>query len=478
MADLRELNIGKEALSGTIAQFGTVIFGFVGTIAFARILGPTSFGGVVFFLAVVGFIGQPMDGFGVAVHKYVSESTEIVDEAFGAQLLFNLGWIAVLSIPILLLGGPFAERTQIGRASILAILYLVTNSVVETLYAPLQGLGRIGLSYWIDTAKRLFGVGFRIVGVVVFGAVGMIYGSIAIAGLFLPIVAWYIGTRPSVPSLSLLHRHGGYAKFSIPSSLLSSFAKRIDVFLLGALVSAAAVSWYEIAWQLALPAFYLAQTIGTGLMTKVSAIGNQKDKLRNEINTVLSYTSILAIPVFFGSGALGEQVITLVFGNEYTAATPFLIGLTGYQLVRSQNFPLEEVIHGLNHPDIVFSIRLVISVTNAVLGIVLLLTLGPIGIVYATIFAGIIRYGLLLRVFRRRFDILVRPQYQFGEQLVAGFVMFVAIGTGTRILSSISQVETVLLVIFGSVIYFFTLAIIGPSHRELLFHLYSQYRPS
>lgn len=478
MSDLTDLDIQKEALSGTVAQFATVGFGFVGTVAFARVLGPTDFGGVVLFLAIVGILGNPMDGFAVAVHKEVSGSTSVLDEALGSQLLFNLAWILVLTVPLAVFGGLFAAETGLQRASLLAVCYLATNSMLETLYSPLQGLGRIGLSYWLDTAKRIFGVTFRIVGVLAVGAVGMIYGSIAVAVLFLPFLFWVLGKRPTIPSASVFMDHARYAKFSMPSRLLSSLAKRFDVFLLGALATTATVSWYEVAWQLAIPGFYLVQSLGSSLMTKVSAMGRTADGVDAQINGVLTYASILAVPLFFGSTALGREVLTLLFGGKYGAATPFLIGLTAYQVVRSQSEPLELAAKGLNYPDAVLSVRVATAATNVVFGVWLLLTVGPIGVIYATILSGLVRFGLLLHLFRRRLGYEVGVQRQFGEQLAAGVVMFLIVSGADRLFTVDSSLATTLLLALGASTYFGTLALVGRSHRTLLLQLYERFVPS
>lgn len=478
MPNLSDLDVGKEAINGTIAQFATVGVGFVGTVVFARVLGPTNFGGVMLFLAIVGMLGNPMDGFAVAVHKEVSESTSVLDESLGAQLLFNFIWIAAVSVPILLASGIFADETYIKHASLLAIFYLATNSVLETLYSPLQGLGRIGFSYWVDTAKRLVGVTLRILGVLAFGAVGMIYGSITVAVLFLPIILWVIGTIPRRPSERVFRRHAEYGKFSIPSRFLSSLAKRFDLLLLGTLATTAAVSWYEVAWQLAIPGFYLVQSLGASLMTKVSAMGRNADGLEAEINGALTYAGILAVPLFFGSIALGGDVLELLFGSEYVDAFPFLIGLTGYQVVRSQSEPLELAAKGLNYPDVVFSIRVATVVTNTVLGVAFLFAIGPIGVLFATIVAGVLRFWLLFRHMRQEVGVDVQLQSQFAEQVVAGMAVYLSVTLAERVFDSGSNVETVLLLLVGAITYFGSLALVGSSHREFIRRLYSEYSSS
>ena len=55
MSEAANTSLSRETLGGTIAQFVMAAIGFVGTIIFARWLGPSAFGGVYLLFALVKF---------------------------------------------------------------------------------------------------------------------------------------------------------------------------------------------------------------------------------------------------------------------------------------------------------------------------------------------------------------------------------------------------------------------------------------
>ncbi|WP_254663432.1 hypothetical protein [Haladaptatus sp. W1] len=74
MSEAAGTSLSKETLGGTVAQFSMALIGFVGTIVFARWLGPSAFGGVYLLFALVKFADRPMNGWSLAAKKRVAES--------------------------------------------------------------------------------------------------------------------------------------------------------------------------------------------------------------------------------------------------------------------------------------------------------------------------------------------------------------------------------------------------------------------
>ncbi len=74
MSEAAKTSLSRETLGGTIAQFVMAAIGFVGTVVFARWLGPSAFGGVYLLFALVKFADRPMNGWSQAAKKRLSES--------------------------------------------------------------------------------------------------------------------------------------------------------------------------------------------------------------------------------------------------------------------------------------------------------------------------------------------------------------------------------------------------------------------
>lgn len=462
-------DLPKQVLSGTVAKATQAVVSFVGMIAFANILGPSSYGGVVFFLVVVGSLKQPMAGWSTAVHKHVAESDGDPGVGLGLLAAFALAWTAIVAVPLTAVSDLFAGRTGLTHATLLAVAYLLTNEFVETTYSVLEGMGYVGRAYWVETLRRVLSVVLRIAAVLAFGAVGMVYGSIAVSLLFAPFVLYLVGTRPSLPTRESVREHFAFAKHSIPSSVLGSIAKRIDVLMLGLLASQAAVGEYEVAWQLTVPGIFVAEALSRGVFTRVSALSSEGADSESTIR-MGTYASVIAVPVFFGAGAMGERLVDLLFGPGYAGAVPLLVGLAFYRVFRAQNEPIEGVLSGLDRPDLLLRSTVGTFCVNVGLGYALVLEYGAIGVVVATVVAELVRFGLMSWYLGTLVG-GVRPSFfrPLGSQFAAGAAMFLVVRVAADALAGADAdaVGTVLLLALGACSYTAALLAISTGHRSV-----------
>jgi len=67
MSDIKESQLGTgDALGATAAKIVMALAGFVGTIVFARVLGPSTYGGVGLIVTLAGIVDKPIEGWGIA----------------------------------------------------------------------------------------------------------------------------------------------------------------------------------------------------------------------------------------------------------------------------------------------------------------------------------------------------------------------------------------------------------------------------
>jgi len=473
MSDASELPIGREAVSGFAAKIAQNVAGFIGAIIFARILGPADFGGVVFLLAIDGVVGKPMSGWAIAGKKRLSERFDRADEAVGAQLLFNVSYVALITILLFVFREYITEIAGLDNAIVLLAFLLLIEATLVTLRPYIEARGRIGTAYWLDATLWFLVFPFRLVFVLLLGAPGMIYGSIAAAMVLLPAGIYFTGARPSFPSVQLLRSYYDYARYSIPEQTLGTITKRVDVLLLGALLTSTAVGHYEVVWQLTIPAVFLAHTAGSGLMAKVSARNTAGIDVLDDIRNTISFTSLFAIPIFFGGVAIARELIIVFYGSAYAPAAPLLIGLAAYRVVRSQSNPLIQAVLGLDHPDVVLKISVVSLLVNAVLGVVLVVSIGAIGVVAATVLTECIRYGGISLFLKSEFEGSFLLSQPFLEQIGAGSAMFLVILSVKQAIPETSWIAIGTLVATGALTYAAVLFVGGPRNREVLLGLIS-----
>lgn len=420
-----EMSLGLETLKGVSGQMVQAVLGFVGTIIFARVLGPQSFGGFYLLFTLVHISDRPLAGIGTAAKKRFSETDAPRDEILGALFLSCLGAVGVVAITSALFADKLAEFTGLEDAGVVFIALFGTVIFFHPFQQLLAAKGLVGLGMWSDTFRSVltlpFQLGFVLLG---FGAAGMGYGLAAATVFTVPVVHYLLRVRPTIPTIETIRSLWEYARYSIVTRFIGETFKRLDLLLLGLLVTTSAAGYYEAAFKLTIPAMFVAYAAGSGLMVKVSNLDSRGEAVAQDISNTVSFVSILAVPIFFGSLALSEELIVTAFGADYRAGAPLLVGLALYQVLSTQSNPYRQGLNGLNLPKLGMKIDVSVLILNVVIGIALAVQLGAIGIVVATVLAEFTRYILCSFVLKRRVpDVRQFPRLLF-EQVFSGLVMF------------------------------------------------------
>lgn len=454
MAEASEVPFGLEVTKGLVAKFLMAILGFVGTILFARILGPVSFGGFYLVMAIVGISKLPVDGFASASMKRYSESESGRSEIVGATLIVVTVTSLLATVVVSLFRGSMATFTGLPNAHLLFVLLFVTTAVFVPLQKMVSGTGKISRTVWIDFIRSIFTTPIQLVFILLgFGAAGMAYGLSFATAITIPISYHYIGEKPSIPEWKTIKNLWSFARFSTLASTLNRIYGRIDVLLLGALLTPAAVGHYEVALKLTIPAAFVSEIAGEGLMARVSNLINKEESVSTDVSNTLSLSSVLAIPLFFGASVIAEPLVVTLYGAEYAEASVLLIGLALFRVFQTQSNPLMQTIKGLDRPDVTVWIAAGTLALNVPLGIILTLQIGAPGVVVATVIAEGTKYLAAASWIRRtepRVDIVSR---MLAEQILSGAVMAGAVAGLHHWVPVQSWIDLLALVGAGAVLY-------------------------
>ncbi|MFC6825501.1 lipopolysaccharide biosynthesis protein [Halopelagius fulvigenes] len=472
-SEIDDTSLSLEVAKGFSGKLIQAVLGFAGTILFARVLGPASFGGFYLLHTVVQMSLRPVMGVANASMKRFSESGTDRREIVGTQLLFNVVLVGLLVPVAFLLKGRFDAYTGIeGSAPLYAVL-LVALVFFASFQQLLPARGRIGVEVWNDTLRSVFTTGLQVLFVFVgFGAAGMVYGLSAATYLTIPITHYYLRTIPKAPSRETLASVWRFARYSVFNRIVGHAYDRLDILLIGFLVTPAAVGYYEVALKFTVPAMFVSGLAGTGLMNKVSSSSSRGESSTMDITNTMSYASIISIPLFFGALAIARPLIVTVYGSEYVEAATLLVGLTLFSVFRSQSNPMESVVNGLDLPNLIVKVSAFTLGLNVVIGVPLILEFGALGAVLATIVAESIRYLLFFRLVRRETgaELLPRP---LKEQLLAGALMFAVVKAAFEFAIAVkSWVHLGVLLAIGGAVYFGVLVVASHSFRVTLRAVY------
>jgi O-antigen/teichoic acid export membrane protein len=461
-----DLDIGREALLSLVAKLTMSVFGFVGVIIFARVLGPSGVGRYYFALAVAISLVRVPAGIGKAIKKRVSEVHTRPEEYLGVGLAAHAVFLGSVGGLVLLLA-PYLPLERITTEEILGILLVLGSvglfQILNKLYA---GIGNPGASLWFDTVRSVFTLGFQLallwVGMEAFG---LLVGLAAATVLTAAMVAVASGVRPSIPSRETVRSTGEFARWSVPTAMVGDLYKRADPILIGIFAGAGAVGFYETALRLVLPASQLAASISNPLHVKTSGRASLGEDVRGDVANALSYAGLFGIPMFFGALAIPDVLMQTFYGKGFGDAGVALVGIALFYVFHIYQIPLESAISGTDKPELVFRVKLVGIAGFLPLGIGLANAYGLLGVIAATLVSEVLMLAVYQYLCRDVFGGVILPR-PVVAQIASGAVMFGTITWLETILSLDTWVPVVALVGMGAVVYFAVL-LVTSSHFRL-----------
>lgn len=474
-----DIDFGLEVSSAFLIRAVMYLIGFVGTIVFARILGPRDFGGYYLLLSIVLIGIRPVDGFATAIKKRFSETNAPRRELLGSHLLgvALLGLVGVVLVAIF--GNHLENYSGLPSAGVLFLVLLLAVSFVESTMTVIEGTGRVSISNLVDLLGSVLTfpaqLGFVLLG---FGAAGMAFGLASASAVTAVVGLFVIGIRPKVPSRQTVESLWKYARFSIFSSSVAKILSRVDILILGFFVGPVVAGQYEVALKLSLPAMFLSMVASSGLMARVSNFQSKQETeaIIVDLKNTLSITGLMAIPMFFGALALRGDIAVTVYGSEYAGASDFLALLILYQLVRTQASPVLNTINGIDRPETALRISTVTLLLNVLLGVGMFYTIGAVAVVVASVIAETFRYLTGAYLLSRHLPETELFPRTLLTQVAASIFMFVVVFAARTYVTVESWLSLLVLVGLGAIVYGSVLFCISKTQRRIAASVFGQFR--
>lgn len=471
--DARGVSLGVETAKGLLAKFGMAFVGFGGTLVFANLLQPNEYGKFFILFSVVKIVELPVVGWADAAKKRFSEFGSKQRAIFGGQLVFFTVWSIVASTAAFTFSDFLVTYTQLQNSFVLFILLLTAESLFISLQKLIEASGRMGAATWTDAIRSFITFPAQLALILHgWGPSGMAYGLSFATFLSLPLAWYYIGTKPQVPTWTALRRQWEYARYSTVATFFGRVYERFDTVLLGVLIGPSAAGLYEVAMKLATPASFVSEIASAGLMARISELHSRGQEFAIDVKNVLSFASVLAIPLFFGALAMPRDIVVVLFQPAYAEAAPLLIGLTLFQVIRSQSMVLSQTVYGLNRPDKSVRYSALAVGINVVLGVVLTVSVGPIGVVVATVVAEIVSLILYSQFLSQSFSIAYLLSRTLVEQVLVGGIMLATV-LASRVLIDTDTVAGLSVgITIGATVYFVLLYALSDPFRATISGVY------
>jgi len=339
--ELRVRHIARNVLFNWFGTIATMAVGFFLSPFIVHRLGNVAFGVWVLAIAAVGYLGLLDLGMQSAVLRFVSKGYTQKDHAQSSEAISAALWVRLqISALILLLSGGIAwafphvmmqvppELASSARKAILLIgLKMAITMSVGVVAGVLSALNR----YDLQTYVGLLQTSIRVIGVVTVLRVG--YGIVAIAVCELVAVVlsnvllWWVTCRiyPELqirlkkPKNETLRRIWTYSSYAFLTTVAIQLVYQSDALVVGAFVSAAAVTYYAIANSLCSYVNQAVSAMGATFVPAAStyeAAGDYASLLMLYKNGTRA-TLAISLPILITLIVRGRSFIGLWMGPEY-----------------------------------------------------------------------------------------------------------------------------------------------------------------
>lgn len=466
--DKSDKNINQRMITGVawsvLSRLIVRGIGFVSTLILARLLIPEDFGLVVLAMTCVGIL-QVMGEFGLdtvlIAHK--EEDPKLYNTAWTIQILrgvivaaflfFFSSWLAgilgddrlTIIIKWLALGALFQGLQNIGVVEFRKHLQLQKELVFQVIQKICSFIITLTLAFYLQNYWAL--------------VAGIVVGHFS--GLILSFIL--SNYRPRL-DLSRWDTVFNFSKWLVFINLLNYASAKGDAIILGAKMGTEQLGYYSVANEISsLPTSELVFPLQRAIFPGFSKLSDNIKTLRESYLAVFTLVCMIATPLGIGIGLVAAPMISLLLGEKWLPAVPYVEILAVSGAIRVAGASAGSVLYALQKVKLVS----VIGIFNTLIKLGLLFWFidiyGSIGaawavlistfvslLIYLTVLSNLLEFSLIKEggSLVRTFFSLAAMYFSVG----AVEMLFVHHGIGiSNVLMLVSQVSV------GGLSYCFTL---------------------
>lgn len=301
------------------------------TIAVIRILSPEDYGLMAMSMVFVSFAMIANDfGLGSALVQRSAPTSREYEAVHGFVLVLNIGLYIVFYIAAPIVADIFNEETLVPMLRVIALLFPILGFEVTALAILERNLefrrkGSIYLIANVTGALVTLALAFMS-----FGVWSLVYGNLLSA--IVKAVAINIASgKLVVPRwrLKLVRPYLHFGGLVAVERILWSVHRQADVFFIGKWLGKEELGYYYVA--LTLSSFVYDKTGGLLYEISLPTFSRAKRELGEVAHVFIRALRILSFAVFplmFGLAAVSTDIVDLLIGDRWTAASPLVLILS------------------------------------------------------------------------------------------------------------------------------------------------------
>lgn len=412
----KALEMGKVSATGSFQLFigvatSTIIMA-AGTVVLARLMLPEEYG--LYSIALIpSYMMALFRDWGVnsAITKYVahlrSGNKEDIHDTIVAGLVFEITTGTALSLISLFLASSIASaifrRPESTSLISIASLTIISGSLLTASQSCFVGFERMGLNSLTMICQAILKSAISPLLVFLgYGALGAVLGytfSFLTAGVIGLVTLYFIlfkdlrKTNPKRSSLSRTLKR--MLRYGVPlsiSSILAGFLVQLYGFMMAFYCSDTMIGNYQATTQFAVLLTFLTFPITTVLFPAFAKVNpeNENKLLQTVFTSSVKYTAILLVPATMAMMVFSKPMISILFGEKWLYAPFFLtIYVISNLFAVFGSVSMSNLLAGLGETKTMMKLGLLTLSFGIPLAFLLIPTLGIVGVILTSIFAGL-----------------------------------------------------------------------------------------
>ena len=411
---LRVWHIARSVLSNWFATLASLAVGFLLAPFIVHRLGNVAYGVWVLAVSSINYLSLLDLGMASSVVRFVSKGHATEDHQLASDALSAVLWVRLqIGALILVLSGVLAAVFPLvfkvpaalsgdARKAILVIGFTTMISMSFGVFSStLSALNRYDLRSYIS----LIGLTIRVVGVVAVLRAG--HGIVAIA--FCELLATVVGNalllyvarriypelrlRLTKPRREILRKIWSYSAYAFVQTIAVQLVYQSDNLVVGAFITAAAVTYYSIGNSLCR---YTQQLVGAMTMTFTPAASTYEAEGHTASLRALYYngtraTLALSLPIVITLIIRGGSFVGVWMGPQYAKASGIVLAILATALLFAlPNLPAGAIAYGVEKHKTLAKWAMGEAIANLTLSVVLARKFGIYGVAIGTLIPNLV----------------------------------------------------------------------------------------
>ena len=459
--------IKRQSTLSLIFTLSITGIGFLSTMLFSHVLGKDLMGVYYLFVAYFGIFNMIGDGgFGQAAVKRISEGAE--QNAYLTAYACLRGILAIASTLVLITISPFFVDLKEFELVFWIVLALISAAFGQTITSGVMGLGHMGIysvGYgFSELARIIIQIITVLLGFTVYGLIGGFIVGIILSGI---LCIKYFTFRPAkfgIRHVKSLFIYGFWIFLISTGSVAFSYA---DTIFIGYFMTNGDVGVYRVAFQFTTAATFITTAIYSTLTPKISnwSANNQWEKIAPPVSRGITFSLILAVPVFVGGLLLADKLLYYFYGADFAAGAVACTILLAVQIISVFITLLGVALTASDHARQSFYATASAALINIILNCILIPLIGINGAAVATLISYSVN-AILIAHFLKRYITVKIEKRPILNIIISAAVMGLFVFIYKLFIPLDNVILTLIPVCIGAVIYFFLLFKIDRGIRD------------